>query len=162
MWNHRCGWPTVKLPWIFQCVVVWHPWLFSCLRVKCNSSLNVWWSSPEKPSALVLNSISCYKSMQFSVSSWVSFGSFYFSRNSLLWLHTLLSFGSAVSSLSFMSKYFLFFFSIFFLICSEFCHTIKWNSHGFTCVPHPNPPSHLPLHPVFSNLPYNLLFDPLA
>ena len=28
-----------------------------------------------------------------------------------------------------------FFFSFFFFICSEFCHTLKWNSHGFTCVP---------------------------
>ena len=57
--------------------------------------------------------------------------------------------------------YFLFFFFIievcivyffliylFFFICSGFCHTLKWNSHGFTCVPHPNPPSHLPLHPL--------------
>ena len=35
---------------------------------------------------------------------------------------------------------------LFFFICSEFCHTLKWNSHGFTCVPHPDPPSHLPLH----------------
>ena len=34
----------------------------------------------------------------------------------------------------------------FFFIWSEFCHTLKWNSHGFTCVPHPDPPSHLPLH----------------
>ena len=38
------------------------------------------------------------------------------------------------------------FFSFFY--CSGFCHTLKWNSHGFTCVPHPNPPSHLPLHPI--------------
>ena len=37
------------------------------------------------------------------------------------------------------------FFFNFFFICSEFCHTLKWNSHGFTCVPHPDPPSHLPL-----------------
>ena len=35
----------------------------------------------------------------------------------------------------------------FFLICGGFCHTLKWNSHGFTCVPHYNTPSHLPLHP---------------
>ena len=27
-----------------------------------------------------------------------------------------------------------FFFSFFFFICSEFCHMLKWNSHGFTCV----------------------------
>ena len=24
--------------------------------------------------------------------------------------------------------------------CSGFCHTLTWISHGFTCVPHPNPP----------------------
>ena len=28
--------------------------------------------------------------------------------------------------------------------CSGFCHTLKWISHGFTCIPHPGPPSHLP------------------
>ena len=27
--------------------------------------------------------------------------------------------------------------------CSVFCHTMTWISHGFTCVPHPEPPSHL-------------------
>ena len=45
---------------------------------------------------------------------------------------------------------FIFFFNFFFnfLDCSGFCHTLKWNSHGFTCVPHPDPPSHLPLHPI--------------
>ena len=53
---------------------------------------------------------------------------------------------------SWTQGYFLFFFFIFF-ICSEFCHTLKWNSHGFTCVPHPDPPSHLPLHPLPLGLP---------
>ena len=50
------------------------------------------------------------------------------------------------------------FFSFFFLIylysleanylqyCSGFCHTLTWISHGFTHVPHPEPPSHLPPH----------------
>ena len=38
-------------------------------------------------------------------------------------------------------------FLFFFFICGGFCHTLKWNSQGFTCVPHLNPPSHLPLHP---------------
>ena len=37
--------------------------------------------------------------------------------------------------------------------CSGFCHTMKWISHGFTCVPHPHPPSHLPLHPIPLGLP---------
>ena len=41
----------------------------------------------------------------------------------------------------------------YYFYCSGFCHTLKWNSHGFTCVPHPNPPSHLPLHPIPLGLP---------
>ena len=44
------------------------------------------------------------------------------------------------------------FFTIFF-ICSGFCHTLKWISHGFTWIPHPDPPSHLPLHPLPLGLP---------
>ena len=28
--------------------------------------------------------------------------------------------------------------------CSGFCHTLIWISHGFTCFPHPDPPSHHP------------------
>ena len=41
--------------------------------------------------------------------------------------------------------FFLFFYYFyFFFICGGFCHTLKWNSHGSTRVPHPNPPSHLP------------------
>ena len=43
--------------------------------------------------------------------------------------------------------------TLFFFFCSGFCHTLKWNSHGFTCVPHPDPPSHLPLHPLPLGLP---------
>ena len=48
---------------------------------------------------------------------------------------------------------FCFYFFFYFLYCSGFCHTLKWNSHGFTCVPHPDPPSHLPLHPIPLGLP---------
>ena len=54
-----------------------------------------------------------------------------------------------------------FFFSIIFIsrrlntlqYCSEFCHTLTWTSHGFICVPHPEPPSHLPPHPIPLGLP---------
>ena len=31
---------------------------------------------------------------------------------------------------------------------SGFCQTLKWISHGCTCVPHPELPSHLPPHPI--------------
>jgi len=32
--------------------------------------------------------------------------------------------------------------------CSGFCHTLTWISQGCTCVPRPEPPSHLPPHPI--------------
>ena len=32
--------------------------------------------------------------------------------------------------------------------CSSFCYTFTWISHGCTCVPHPDPPSQLPPHPI--------------
>ena len=32
--------------------------------------------------------------------------------------------------------------------CSGFCHTSIWTNHGYTCVPHPEPPSHIPPHPI--------------
>ena len=32
--------------------------------------------------------------------------------------------------------------------CSGFCHTSTWISHGCTCVPHPETPSHRPPHPI--------------
>ena len=57
--------------------------------------------------------------------------------------------------LNFLNLFNLFFFLFFIIIfyCSGFCHTLKWISHGFTCVPHPDPPSHLPLHPIPLGLP---------
>ena len=52
---------------------------------------------------------------------------------------------------------FFFFFFILRVItlkhCSGFCHTLTWISHGFTCIPHPDPPSHLPLHRIPLGLP---------
>ena len=32
--------------------------------------------------------------------------------------------------------------------CSGFCHTLILISHRFTCVPHPEPPSHFPPYPI--------------
>ena len=37
--------------------------------------------------------------------------------------------------------------------CSGFCHTLTWISHGVICIPHPDPPSYLPLHPIPLGLP---------
>ena len=56
-----------------------------------------------------------------------------------------------------MSLFFSFIFISWRLItlqyCSDFCHTLTWISHGFTCIPDPDPPSHLPLHPIPMRLP---------
>ena len=52
---------------------------------------------------------------------------------------------------SFQVCFFFFFFSwrlITLQYCSGFCHTLTWISHGYTCIPHPDPPSHLPLQPI--------------
>ena len=37
--------------------------------------------------------------------------------------------------------------------CSGFCHTLTWINHGFTCIPHPDHPSHLPLYLIPLGLP---------
>ena len=37
--------------------------------------------------------------------------------------------------------------------CTGFCHTLTWINHGYTCIPLPNPPSHLPLYPIPLGLP---------
>ena len=52
----------------------------------------------------------------------------------------------------FLQFFFSFIFISWRLITSQhfsvFCHTLTWISHGVTCIPHPDPPSHLPLHPI--------------
>ena len=67
-----------------------------------------------------------------------------------------------VNTVNFICKYCYLFIYLFIFIswrlitlqyCSGFCHALTWISHGFTCVPHPNPPSHLPLHPIPLALP---------
>ena len=37
--------------------------------------------------------------------------------------------------------------------CSDFCHTLTWISHRFTCIPRPDPPSRLPPYPISLGLP---------
>ena len=36
----------------------------------------------------------------------------------------------------------------YFIILYWFCHTLTWICHRRTCVPHPEPPSSLPPHPI--------------
>ena len=68
---------------------------------------------------------------------------------------------SAGEEMATHSSILFFFFSFIFIswrlitlqYCSGFCHTLTWISHGFTCIPHPDPPSYLPLHPLPLGLP---------
>ena len=77
-----------------------------------------------------------------------------------LWWWTLAFVCSSMLKTIFAGQSILFFSFIFIswrLItlqyCSGFCHTLTWISHGFTCIPHPDPPSHLPLYTIPLGLP---------
>ena len=76
-------------------------------------------------------------------------------------LRTLLN-ESGLRSPYIWTFFFLFFlFSIYFISwklitlqhCSGFCHTLTRIGHGSTCVPHPDPSSCLPPHPIPLGLP---------
>ena len=41
----------------------------------------------------------------------------------------------------------------YFTILYWFCHTLTWIRHGCTCVPHPEPSSHVPPHPILQGHP---------
>ena len=83
-------------------------------------------------------------------------------RHSPSWILSAMMSGSQSShcSLSAHSSFFFFLNSItlFFFpfhwrlitlqYCSGLCHTFTWISHGCTCVPHPEPPAHLPPQPI--------------
>ena len=77
-------------------------------------------------------------------------------------IHFFLSFFfSFLNCILFLLIFFKIFFSFIFIswrlitlqYCSSFCHTLTWISHGFTCVPHPDPPSQLHLYPIPLGLP---------
>ena len=67
------------------------------------------------------------------------------------------------------ASYLCFFFNLFIYFnwrlitlqyCGGFCHTFTWISHGCTCVPHPEPPSHLPPHPTLRVIPVHQPWAP--
>ena len=45
---------------------------------------------------------------------------------------------------------------------SGFCHTLTWISHGFTCVPHHEPLSQLPSHPIPLGHPSSLALSTMS
>ena len=44
--------------------------------------------------------------------------------------------------------FFSFIYLFYFTILYWFCHTLTWIREEYTCVPHPERPSHLPPHPI--------------
>ena len=65
----------------------------------------------------------------------LSFNNFYFFFNLRLMMFQSTSFLRLINLFYFTTLYW-------------FCHTLTWIHHGCTCVPHPEPPSHLPPHPI--------------
>ena len=62
-----------------------------------------------------------------------------------------LAFIELLSEAAVSQPFFLFFKLInlfYFTILYWFCRTLTWILHGCTCVPHPEPPSHLPPQPI--------------
>ena len=98
-----------------------------------------------------------YQDLNFGCCFFISRSTSFFSKNAIS-LHIsfilfLFFFGKVTSLFYFFKIFFSLFLFFYFLYCSGFCHTLKWNSHGFTCVPHPDPPTHLPLHLIPLGLP---------
>ena len=65
----------------------------------------------------------------------------------------------------------LFFFNLFIYFnwklvtlqyCSGLCHTLTWISHGCTCVPHPEAPSHFLLIPFLTVIPVHQPWAPVS
>ena len=54
----------------------------------------------------------------------------------------------SVQIIFFVYFFFQFYLFIFFKILYWFCNTLTWICHGCTCVQNPEPPSHLPPHPI--------------
>ena len=79
-----------------------------------------------------------------------------FKSTSLRWLvlwhhcvnkcHTVHGWSPGILLLLFFSFIFISWRLITLQYCSGFCHTLTWISHGFTCIPHPDAPSRLPLY----------------
>ena len=122
-WEQHCPeWPTPFIHLVFRIKVFDLPldWCLKLFRAKTHSMATICTTCPWISPAQVSNPPTCASPYWF------------------------------LASASHFSKalfFFLFVCFTFFFYCSGFCHTLKWISHGFTCVPHPDPRSHLPLHP---------------
>ena len=130
----------------------------------CSNSCRLsWWYHPTISSSVV--SSPCLQSFpasgSFPISQFLASGSPSIgasSSSSVL----LMNFFFLLLYFIFNSFFFLFLKILLFFYCSGFCHTLKWNSHRFTCVPHHDPPFHLPLHPIPLGPPSHQVWVPVS
>ena len=127
-----------------------HCWVFQiCWHIECStftaSSSRIWNSSTGIPSPpLVLFVVMLPKAhltshSRMSGSRWVitplylsgSWRSFLYNSSVYSFFKKLIYFNWRLITLEY---------------CSGFCHTLTWISHKCTHIPHPESPSHLPLH----------------
>ena len=129
-----------------------HCWVFQiCWHIECRtftaSSFRIWNSWTGIPSPTLALFIVMFPKAHFTSHSRIS-GS--------RWVITPLWLSGSFRSILYSSSSFILFFKFIYFswgliilqYCSGFCHTLIWISHGFTCVPHPEPPSHFPPHPT--------------
>ena len=114
------------------------------------SPIHVWlfatpWTAARPASLSITNSWSLLKLM--STESVMP-------SNHLILCRSLLLLPSIFPSIRMFSFFFFFSWRLITLqYCSGFYHTLTWISHGYTCIPHPDPLSHLPLHLIPLGLP---------
>ena len=97
-------------------------------------------------SHLLLSAPFAISLLVFCLKQFIRYVVYFYSKFEYSWVSFFLSVSETV----------FFFFPIIFIswrlitlqYCNGFCHTLTWLSHGFTCVPHPDPSSHLPPHPI--------------
>ena len=80
----------------------------------------------DKGSRLQRHSVTLYKKL--STACWI------------LFFNLVLTLGDDLFTYLFFPFIFISWRLITLHYCSGFCHTLTWISHGFTCVPHPDPP----------------------
>ena len=129
---------TIILSLSHHCVLETDNFLFRFHRSTEGEELSPGWIIPRM--------LSIYDSDDLNAEIW-NF------RGDMFWWH----FGFGVFFCFFVCLFFPFIFISWRLItlqyCSGFCQTLTRISHGFTCYPHPDPPSCLPPHPIPLGLP---------
>ena len=106
--------------------------------------------SPTESKSLFFTSVSlllaCIQGHHYHLSKFHIYALIYCIGLFSFWLTSLCTTGSSV--FLFFSFIFISWRLITLQCCSRLFYTLTWISHGFTCVPHPEIPSHHPPYPI--------------